>query len=99
MDKKKFFNQIRKLESAYRSSPCSEETLRVYWEQLNGFSDDWLVMVVDKLIATERFFPAPAVFLQYRGLERRACPVCKSRDYSSWIDGKCGECYRVESPA
>lgn len=96
MDKAKFFDAIHRLEATYRIAPCSDETLDVYWQQLKGFSDEWLEEVVDKIIKTEKFFPTPASFLQYRGIERKACPDCGRKDWTSWVDDRCGKCYWKE---
>lgn len=96
MDKEKFFGQMRKLEAAYRTQPCSGATLNIYWDKLKGFSDEWLETVINKLVTTERFFPPIASFLQCQGLERKTCPNCGSKDWTSWVDDRCGKCYWKE---
>jgi len=96
MDKVKFFDQIHKIEIAYRAQPCSEAMLSIYWEALQGFSDQWMENIVNKIIGTEKFFPAVAIFLQYRKYEKRVCPKCKSVDWVSWVDDVCEKCYREE---
>jgi len=67
LSKKTFTESMEKLEMVFNAE-IKNGTPKVYWEYLSSrFTDDEFLAVVEKIILTERFFPAISVFVGHKG--------------------------------
>ena len=64
LNKENFINGIRRLEAAFRQQPLSEESIKIYYEFLRKYPDEFFKEAVEQCISTETFFPSIKYFTE-----------------------------------
>lgn len=64
MEEKTFESCITDLFETYGLKELSEKRLDQYWKYLKSFNDDEFINICERIILSERYFPAICVFFE-----------------------------------